>query len=437
MERLRLRNEEIKMTVLPSGDLSTPASSSRFLNVKWKMHHKADSSSTTDVSFLELDHYNGSEKGYSSDSGFFSKLFRKAGRLGKSKWKRIPQALPSGSPADIGVLSITVDAPESTGNTIARKSETVQAPQPEDGIPPPQSPIYDPASLHDTDRPSPLVISTLQDDIFLVDVPKPMVRSPTPISPQARIESILQLVFCARLLLEDHHLLTSQSSPIGLCVLDDAGRHWFNTIQEDPPAQTRIHWLVSKLVVEFLKDPFPGPEAISEAVVLGPILCQADFRALLLYFIERFDDFALLNVNLLQGMLQLLQSILSGFLTNDDLVCIMSSIRKRLELTHAPDRAHVYQLVFAVSKVLEVMVRGDVKGLNRQRDHQSLLVALRNLKGVDDDEFLMFQVNYAYQMSLYLPDDETSFQAFWRYAKSAAVGVSAVPSIFKLQWVPK
>ncbi|KAG0075292.1 hypothetical protein BGZ90_010055, partial [Linnemannia elongata] len=131
-------------------------------------------------------------------------------------------------------------------------------------------------------------------------------------------------------------------------------------------------------------------------------------------------------------MIQLLQSAPSGFLTDDDLVCIVSSLRNRLESTHAPDRAHVYQLVFAISKVLEVMVRGEVKGLNRHRDHQSLLAALRNLKGVDDDEFLKFQVSYAYQMSLYLPDDETSFQAFWRYAESVAVGASAVASVFKL-----
>ncbi|KAG0287248.1 hypothetical protein BGZ96_008816, partial [Linnemannia gamsii] len=419
-----------RMPVLPSGNLSTPTSSSRFLNVTRKLRRKASSSSTTDVSLLELDHDNESEKGYSSDSGFFSKFFRKA-RLGESKWKRTPKVLPSESPADVPVLIITVDTPESTGNTVVRKSETVQLPQPENGIPP-QPPVYYPTGSHVTDRPSPLGTSALRYDIFLANAPKPTVRSSTPLHPRAQMESTLQLVFCARLLLEDSLLSTCQSSLAGVCVLDDAGRHWFDAIQEDPPAQTRIRWLVSRLVAEFLRDPYIGPEAIFEVVVLGPVLCQADYRALLSCFIERFDNFALLNVNLLQGIIQLLQSAPSGFLTDDDLIRILGSIRKRLESTHAPDRVHVYQLVFAVSKVLEVMVRGEVKGLNRQRDHQSLLAALRNLKGVDDDEFLKFQVNYAYQMSLYLPDDETSFQAFWRYAESAAVGVSAVASVFKL-----
>ncbi|KAF9278284.1 hypothetical protein BGZ88_000653, partial [Linnemannia elongata] len=131
-------------------------------------------------------------------------------------------------------------------------------------------------------------------------------------------------------------------------------------------------------------------------------------------------------------MIQLLQSAQSGFLTDGDLVRIVSSLRERLESTHAPDRNHVYQLVLAVSKVLEVMVRGKVRGLNRQRDHRLLLAALRKLRDVGDDEFLKFQVNYAYQMSLYLHDDETSFQAFWRYTEMAAVRVSTVASVFKV-----
>ena len=92
-------------------------------------------------------------------------------------------------------------------------------------------------------------------------------------------------------------------------------------------------------------------------------------------------------------MIQLSQSAASGFLTDDDLFRIVSFLRKRLESTHAPDRAHVYRLVFAVSKILEVMVKGEVKGLNRQRDHQSLLAALRKLKGVNDDDFLKLQVS--------------------------------------------
>ncbi|KAF9281372.1 Transducin (beta)-like 1 X-linked receptor 1, partial [Linnemannia elongata] len=429
--RSSLRMPQSRMGVLPPSDLPTLASSSKFLNVTCTMHHKANSSSTIKVSLSELDHDNGSEKGYKSDSGIFSKLLRKDPIFGKSRSKEIPHTLSSGPLADVPVPVITVDTPESTRATVARESETVQLLRPDDGTIP-QRPISDPTDLRSTDQPSFLMTSALQYDIFLVDAPKPTVRAPTLDVPRAPMESTLQLVHCARLLLEDQHPSTSRSSPTEVDVLDDTGRHWLDAIQEDPLALTRIRWLVSRLDKEFRNDLSLGPEAIFEVVILGPVLCKVDYRDLLSCFIERFDQSALLNASLLQGMTQLLQSAPSGFLTDDDLIHIVSSLRKRLESTHASDRAHVYQLVFAVSKVLEVMVRGEVKDLNRQRHHQSLLAALRNLKGVDNDEFLKFQVSYAYQMSLYLPDDETSFQAFWRYAESVAVGVSAAASDFKL-----
>ncbi|KAG0271332.1 hypothetical protein BGZ97_011279, partial [Linnemannia gamsii] len=78
------------------------------------------------------------------------------------------------------------------------------------------------------------------------------------------------------------------------------------------------------------------------------------------------------------------------------------------------------------------MVRGEVKGLSRQRVHQPLLAVLRSLEGVNDDDFLKFQINYVYQALLYLPDDEASFQAFLRYVESIVAGVSAGASVFEL-----
>ncbi|KAG0278290.1 hypothetical protein BGZ97_009748, partial [Linnemannia gamsii] len=249
--------------------------------------------------------------------------------------------------------------------------------------------------------------SNFRDDIFLADALKATVISTAPQDPRAPVESTLQLVFCARLLIEEQLLSNSQSSGTNVSVLDEAGRQWLEFMQEDHSAQARIRWLVSRLVAEFIKNPSMGLDAISEVVLLGPVLCQDDHRALLSCFIKRFREAALLNVGLLQGMIHLLLSSPANFLADDDLVRIVESIRMRLESTHVPSKDHVYQLLVAVSKVLEVMVRGEVKGLNRQRVQQSLLAVLRSLKGVDDDDFLKFQINYAYQTALYLPDDET------------------------------
>ncbi|KAF9271983.1 hypothetical protein BGZ88_005341, partial [Linnemannia elongata] len=195
------------------------------INVTRKVHQKDNFGSTTDVNLSELDQDDGSEKGYRSDPGFISNLVLKARRLSRSisKSKKIPHALPSEFPADVPVPVITVDTPKLTRAIIARVSETAQLLQPEGSIPPPpQPPISDPTASHSMDRPSPLMTSALRYDIFLADAPKPTLKATVPTDPQAVIVSTLQLVLCARLLLDDHHPSTSQSSPTEVDVLDDA-----------------------------------------------------------------------------------------------------------------------------------------------------------------------------------------------------------------------
>ncbi|KAG0296578.1 Transducin (beta)-like 1 X-linked receptor 1, partial [Linnemannia gamsii] len=311
-----------------------------------------------------------------------------------------------------GSTKVTVLASD-CGDSVKDEPETVHLPQPTNNV---YIPPVNSSPIGPKDKELPLLPTAphLRYGIFTENAPKPAMRSSTPTSPQARMESTLQLVFCARLLAEDCFSSTLESSAAKVYDLDDAGREWLNAVREDPSALARIHWLVSRLVAEFVKDTTLGSSAISEVVLLGPVLCQVDYCALLSNFVERFDQAALHNEALLQGMIQLLQSAPTRFIADDDLIRIVEVIRKRLEFTHVPSKDHVYQLVIVLSKVLEVMTGREVKGLSRQRAHQLLVAALRSLKGVEDDEFLEFQINYAYQTSLSLPDDETSFQAFLR-----------------------
>ncbi|KAG0375292.1 hypothetical protein BGX24_009313, partial [Mortierella sp. AD032] len=272
----------------------------------------------------------------------------------------------------------------------------------------------------------------LRNDIFFTDAPKPMVRWATLADHRGRIESTQQLVFCASLMLNGPLLPIVERGTTEVSVSNDAECAWLIAMQKNPLARAHIRWLLSKVVAEFVKISSPESSAISEVVILGPALRRADYRALLSFFIERFEQIPLQNIDILGGLVQLVQSASPGFLVDDDLVRILKTLRQRLESTCVFPREHVYPLVFAVAKVLEVMVTCEVKGLNRKRDHQSLLTALCNLQGVEDDEVLKFHVNYAHQTLLYLPDDETSWQAFLRYAESLAVKVPGVARVFKL-----
>ncbi|KAF9141589.1 Programmed cell death protein 6 [Mortierella sp. GBA39] len=364
-----------KMDALSSGDLSIQVVSSAYSSqIPMRGHHNTYSC-TTNVNPPVGEAENNTHRGYSSDSEIF----------------------PTESPLKVSTLTAnhaTADAdgipspPEA--QTPERHQLTNKAPVLSRGSASPTAATAQVPPVHST-------VIYLPHNIFLADA-----RAPT------------------------------VSDAAGVPALDTAERAWLSAMREDPPAQAHILWLISKLVAEFVKDASMGSAAISEVVILGPALRQWDYRFLLSCLIERFNLAVLLNVDLLQGLVQLVQCAPSDCLTEDDMVRIIMSVQRRLESTHASSREHVYQLVFAISKILEVMVTGDVKNQSRQWDHQSFLEVLRGMSGGEDDTLLKFQVDYAYQTLLYLPDDETSWQAFLRNAQSAAVGVSAVACVFKL-----
>ncbi|KAG0277689.1 hypothetical protein BGZ96_002758, partial [Linnemannia gamsii] len=416
------------MTVLSSDDLSPQAVTASLLEVPWRGDRKSHSS-TASVNIVSQESGEVAGKGYSSDSGLFSTLIRKVRQFGKSKSKKSVHVLPSGSAMTMGTTTPDiVITQELTGTPGVLKF----LPNPADDLRAPQYRGLDPFYSNDKGLSSLPRTSKIRRDIFVTNTSKPTVRCALSANPRARFESTLQLAFCAILLSKEPLSLNPQDDAVDTSLLDHTGRQWWSAIKVDPLAQSHIRWLISKLVAEFIKGSSIVSAAISEVVVLGPVLCREDFRALLSCFLAKFNERRLLDVDLLQGIVQLMQSGSPGLLVDDDMVQVLRSLRKRLQETHVPTKNHVFQIVFAISKVLEVMVRGGIEGLDRQRDHQSLLTVLRTLKGVDDDALLKFQVMYAYQTLLYLPDDETSWQAFLRYAESIAVGSSAVASVFKL-----
>ncbi|KAF9127955.1 hypothetical protein BGW39_005466, partial [Mortierella sp. 14UC] len=420
------------MTVLSPGDLPTQTvSSATTLWVPMMGHHKANSS-TTNVSLLVPEAEKDTDKGYNSDPGFFSALLRKARLLGRSKTKKSSSPMTAGSPLNIPTPTINLVITNADGTPSAPVVLTPERHQRASNGPALQRGGLGLIVATAQVPPATPTVTHIPHNIFLVDAPAPIIRLDTPANHRARFESTLQLAFCAGLLPKNTPSLAFESGATDVPVLDETGQAWLTAMQDDPSAQSHIRWLISKLVAEFVKDASMGSAAISEVVILGPALCRKDYRSLLSCLIERFDLTVLLNIDLLQGVVQLVQSASPGYLADDDLVRILASLRGRLDSTHALSKAYVYQLVLAVSKVLEVMVIGEVKGLNRQRDHQSLLAVLRGLREVEDDPFLKFQVSYAFQTLLYLPDDETSWQAFLRHAQSVAVGVTAVACVFKL-----
>ncbi|KAF9179356.1 hypothetical protein BGZ51_006955, partial [Haplosporangium sp. Z 767] len=270
----------------------------------------------------------------------------------------------------------------------------------------------------------------VQAPIFLFN-DTPLVRTALPKNLD-RIEEIPQLVFCLALLTKDTLSSPSGSrlsaAPLTLSVDEQA---WISAVEQEPVKQHHMHWLVTRLVEQFIKDGLKGSASITEIIHLSPMLDQEHFCKLLCCFIAEFETAKLLNTDLLQGLVQLIQYAQSGYLFGDDLIKILAILRKRLEDMHQQSTGHQYHLVLAISRVLDVMVKHEVKGVNRVEQHKPLLDTLTALK-VSSDPYLGFQAAYAHQALQYIPDDESLLKAFLRFAKELTMGLLGVASIFKL-----
>ncbi|KAF9139622.1 hypothetical protein BGX30_007676, partial [Mortierella sp. GBA39] len=175
------------------------------------------------------------------------------------------------------------------------------------------------ATLDDDNQDNPLPIAQTEDFlrsvIFPENVAKPAVKTALP-GLQDRIERTDQLLYCNMLFLQDSII----SSPFGAGeeiatddlanapqapILDKCEQKWLTKIKEDPVAQDRLLWLVTRMVDTFVKDSTKDSTKVAETVALGPVLQEESYRKLLSSFIADFDDSRILDVNLLQGLVQL------------------------------------------------------------------------------------------------------------------------------------
>ncbi|KAG0072944.1 hypothetical protein BGZ90_011758 [Linnemannia elongata] len=203
----------------------------------------------------------------------------------------------------------------------------------------------------------------------------------------ARIKNTAQLVYSCSVLAKAHIQppLVSDSDKIQGLPLDDSQREWIQYLGR--VEQDRIRWLVDQLVKAFTEDHLKRSEAITEIVLVGPVLDREAYRGLLACFISKFEQTTPLDLNYLQGIVQLVECASSAYLVDDDLVRIATVISKDLSVTHNGTSDHPLYLTWALSRVLDVLVAGN-----------------------SGNTYLKYQAAYAYQALQYAPDDETPLQ---------------------------
>jgi len=263
------------------------------------------------------------------------------------------------------------------------------------------------------------IIATIPQHIFAENTTPPSIVTKLP-EIDERLANTPQLACCLSL------LKTSNS----LDTLEPAARTWIQAIEKDDDEKERLKVLSLDVIRAYKRDELKDARVVAEVVYLAPVLEKDVFRDLLRDFYHGVDRSGLLDFHQLDGLAQLIQGADTGYLDADDLVKILGLLSTRLQDAHQQSQKHIHQLTLTASHVLDAMADTKVSGLDREKLHEPLLSYLNSLKE-SSDPYLVYQAAYAYQALLYVPDDETLWQAAFRRTNKVIQGMAGLVKAVK------
>lgn len=262
--------------------------------------------------------------------------------------------------------------------------------------------------------------AVLPPALFAQNVPPPLLQYDLPKADE-RLSSTPQLAYALSL---------SLAAALSDIPLSPEERTWSQATAENADETERLQTLATDVVRAFINDELKEGETVAEVTCLAPILERENGRKLLMKFIDGIEHTVLLDVHLLKGLAHLMQNSASDYLAEDDLVKLLDHLGTRLKETHGQSTQYMYQLTLAVSQVLDAMADSHVTNLARETLHAPLAAYLEGLQQ-SDDPYLVYQAAYAFQALLYVPDDETPWQAAFRRTSTVIEGVAKLVSAVK------
>ncbi|BBE10124.1 NB-ARC domain protein [Mycoavidus cysteinexigens] len=251
--------------------------------------------------------------------------------------------------------------------------------------------------------------------LFAKDVSQPVANYELP-EVDDRFTSTAQLAYCLNLL---------EAAPSS-----ETERLWSQATASNAEERERLHTLTTDLIRAFINDELKDEETVAEILCIAPALKPDNFQKLLAAFVEGVNQPLLLDFHLLEGLARLIQSAARSALKPDDLVKILNLLNTRLQETHGQSTDNLYQLTRTVSNVLDAMADSQVTGLDRETLHAPLAGSLGGLQA-SDDPYLLYKAAYASQALLYVPDNETPWEAAWRRTSTVIGGVAGAVSAVK------
>ncbi|KAF9084423.1 hypothetical protein BGX29_002564, partial [Mortierella sp. GBA35] len=257
-------------------------------------------------------------------------------------------------------------------------------------------------------------------DFFVQDKNPPVIEYKLP-EPDERLVNTHQLVYCLGLL---------KAPPSSEDLRQNSALSWVQATRNNEDEQERLNTLMTNLVRAFIRDELKGPTAIAEVACIAPFLNRDDFRCLLELFIGSIEKSTLLDIHSLEGLAKLVQGANEGYVEAADLVKILGVLNTRLQTTHAQTQSYIYQLMLAVSCVLDAMADCKVEGLDRVTLHECLSGYIDELKG-SADPHMVYLAAYAFQALECVPDNESPWQATKRRTGNVMQGVFSLVKAVK------
>ncbi|KAG0374293.1 hypothetical protein BGX24_010585 [Mortierella sp. AD032] len=243
-------------------------------------------------------------------------------------------------------------------------------------------------------------------------------------------EDTSQLAHCGNLL-RKYFSSSSAAASIPSEPLDPTQRALIESYAQNENEMSRVRRLIQRVVEAFAADILNSSVDLSEVLLLVPCLNQEYYSKLLNCVIAEFETAKLLNIDLLQGLVQLVESASSDYLEPEDLIRILIVLRNRLQDNPQQSTKHPYHLTWAFSRLLDVMVEGKVKDLRRVVDQEPMFALFGHLKD-NTDPYLQHQATYAFQGLMHVPSDEERRKLVLRHAGNITMGLLGVESVCKL-----
>ncbi|KAG0300571.1 hypothetical protein BGZ98_009076, partial [Dissophora globulifera] len=240
--------------------------------------------------------------------------------------------------------------------------------------------------------------------------------------PDEDLTDTRQLAYCLA-------LLQASPSPDD-SLLDEPTRNWLQKIKANGDEQERLKTMATDLLLEFKRSGLEDDKRTSEIACIAPVLESNNLRSLLGIFVNDLKDSAPLPVHALEGLDRVIECAAPGSMDTDDIIKVLEHLNVCLQRTHTQSSDHVYRLTRTVSHILDAMVDGDIKDLDREKLHAPLLLYLKDLKR-HTDPYMVFQAAYTYQALLRVPDDDQLRQPVLRHTGTAVRGAARLFSAAK------